>query len=656
MDTTVADPLVGQVLDGRYRIESRIARGGMATVYLSRDLKLDRVIALKVMHTALAQDDDFVRRFIGEAKSAAALSHPNVVAVYDQGTDGQHVYLAMEYVPGRTLRDVLVEQRALSPRRALEVIQPVLAALGAAHRAGLVHRDVKPENVLITDDGQIKVADFGLARAETAGKQTKTGMIIGTVGYLAPEQVISGQADVRSDVYASGIMLFELLTGQQPHVGDTPLAVVYKHVNEAVPLPSSVVPGIPPQLDALVSAATSRDPAGRPADANHFLAAVSAAANGGPPPPGFRTGGSAPPPGNATSVLGVPPHTMPGLHGRPAPNHTSVLSPDAPLPDSRPLPPQSPMDRLIEIVTGRYVLVALGTIAAVVIGWAVWYQTSGQYDAIPRDIIGMQVTAAQAKLEDSGLQVTVIKGAYDDKVAKGMVSRVSPEPGTDVRPGDAVKLTPSLGPWPKPVPDVSGKSLDEAKSILEKAGFKTGPTDTGFSTRVPRDQVAGTIPAADRKLQPGKTVTIVISKGIQLPNVVGQNLDQARSTLQTLGLQVEVVERRVDGQPPNTVLAQNPPAGSAVQAEERITLEATPRNCILFGLICNDGGTLGGDGDGDKIDVPFVVGKPIDEANQILVNAGFRVRIENRFNSGRVIQQNPVGGKRKREDEITLLH
>src|SRR5512139_1211283 len=280
MDTTVADPLVGQVLDGRYRIEARVARGGMATVYLSRDIKLDRVIALKVMHAGLDQDDDFVRRFIDEAKSAAALSHPNVVAVYDQGTDGQYVYLAMEYVPGRTLRDLLTEQGRLAPRQALEVIQPVLAALGAAHRTGLVHRDVKPENVLLTDQGQIKVADFGLARAETDSGHTKTGLIIGTVGYLAPEQVVSGHADVRSDVYAAGIMLFELLTGRQPHQGESPLAVAYKHVNEVVPLPSSVVPGIPPQLDALVAAATAHDPARRPADAGQFLAAVSAALPG----------------------------------------------------------------------------------------------------------------------------------------------------------------------------------------------------------------------------------------------------------------------------------------------------------------------------------------------------------------------------------------
>ncbi|WP_460367608.1 protein kinase domain-containing protein, partial [Actinocorallia lasiicapitis] len=275
MDATQVDPLVGQVLDGRYRVESRIARGGMATVYVGRDLKLDRIIALKVMHPHLAQDEEFVRRFIGEAKAAAALSHPNVVAVYDQRTDGEHVFLSMEYLPGRTLRALLDERGRLPVDVALSIMLPVLAALGAAHRAGLVHRDVKPENVLLTTDGQVKVADFGLARAETDSKQTKTGVIIGTVAYMAPEQVIAGTSDVRSDVYAAGVVLFELLTGRQPHEGDSPLTVAYKHVNDRIQLPSALVPGIPPRLDAIVAAATDRDPARRPMDADHLYALLT---------------------------------------------------------------------------------------------------------------------------------------------------------------------------------------------------------------------------------------------------------------------------------------------------------------------------------------------------------------------------------------------
>ncbi|RFU41335.1 serine/threonine protein kinase, partial [Actinomadura logoneensis] len=329
MDTTVADPLVGRVLDGRYRIESRIARGGMATVYLARDVRLDRVVAIKVMHAGLASDDEFVARFIGEAKAAAALSHPNVVAVYDQRTDGEHVFLVMEYVPGRTLRDLLAERGRIGPREALTLMQPVLAALGAAHRAGMVHRDVKPENVLISEDGQAKVADFGLARAESASKMTKTGLIIGTVGYLAPEQVVTGNADVRSDVYAAGILLYELLTGELPHRADSALAVAYKHVNEVVPPPSLAVQGLPPQVDALVTRATSHSPDERFPDANAFLAAVAEVVNGLAPDIDRRIADAQPHP---TAVLEQP--------GPPSDGRTAVFDPSATAPASVPGGPE----------------------------------------------------------------------------------------------------------------------------------------------------------------------------------------------------------------------------------------------------------------------------------------------------------------------------
>ncbi|MET9840493.1 protein kinase, partial [Streptomyces virginiae] len=215
MDTTLEDPLVGRVLDGRYRIDARIAAGGMATVYRAVDTRLDRILALKVMHPALASDAAFVDRFIREAKSVARLAHPNVVAVFDQGTDGPYVYLAMEYVSGCTLRDVLRERGALQPRAALDILEPVLAALGAAHRAGFVHRDMKPENVLIGDDGRVKVADFGLVRSVDSVTNT-TGSVLGTVSYLAPEQIENGVADTRADVYACGVVLYEMLTGSKP--------------------------------------------------------------------------------------------------------------------------------------------------------------------------------------------------------------------------------------------------------------------------------------------------------------------------------------------------------------------------------------------------------------------------------------------------------
>ena len=274
MDDTLADPLAGRLLDGRYAVTARIAHGGMATVYLAMDTRLDRQVALKVMHAELARDEEFVRRFIGEAKSVARLSHQNVVAVFDQGSDGPFLYLAMEYVPGRTLKEMLRERGRFTPAAALDIMAGVLDGLAAAHASGIVHRDVKPENVLLTADGRLKVADFGLARAQAAAGHTRAGLLIGTVAYLPPEQVTGDSTGPRSDVYSAGVVLFELLTGRQPFTGDTPIAVAYQHVNQDVPAPSSLVPGIPAAVDQLVLAATSRDPALRPADAGEFARGV----------------------------------------------------------------------------------------------------------------------------------------------------------------------------------------------------------------------------------------------------------------------------------------------------------------------------------------------------------------------------------------------
>ena len=273
MDRTVADPMIGRVLDGRYRVGPRIARGGMATVYEATDLRLDRVCALKVMHAGLGDDDEFAARFVREAHSAARLSHPNVVAVFDQGDDDGTLFLAMEYIPGHTLRDLIRKEAPMSPAKALAVLDPVLSALAAAHQAGMIHRDVKPENVLLADDGRVKVADFGLARAISAETQhTATGgVLIGTVSYLSPELVVDGRADARSDVYAAGVVLYEMLTGRKPHEGESPIQVAYKHVHEDVPPPSLVVRGLPAYVDALVARATARDRELRPADARVLL-------------------------------------------------------------------------------------------------------------------------------------------------------------------------------------------------------------------------------------------------------------------------------------------------------------------------------------------------------------------------------------------------
>ncbi|MCW2607083.1 MAG: spk, partial [Frankiales bacterium] len=283
--TTSADPLVGRLLEGRYRLDATLARGGMATVYAATDTRLDREVAVKVMHRALADDPEFVARFTREAKAAARLSSAEVVSVYDQGTDDATglAYLVMEHVRGGTLRDLLRAQGAQSPARAVALVEPVLRALAAAHAAGLVHRDVKPENVLLADDGRIKVADFGLARAVEASTLTvTTGLMMGTAAYMAPEQVDTGHADPRSDVYAAGVVLWELLTGTPPYTGDNHVRVAYRHVHEDVPAPSTVAAGLPPALDELVVRATRREPSARPVDAGAFLAELRAVREGLP--------------------------------------------------------------------------------------------------------------------------------------------------------------------------------------------------------------------------------------------------------------------------------------------------------------------------------------------------------------------------------------
>jgi beta-lactam-binding protein with PASTA domain len=636
MDTTVADPLVGQVLDGRYRVQARIAQGGMATVYVGHDTKLERTVALKVMHANLVGDEEFVRRFIAEAKHAAALSHPSIVAVYDQGTSKGHVFLAMEYVPGRTLRALLTERGRLGPRQALEIMQPVLAALGAAHRTGLVHRDVKPENVLLNADGRIKVADFGLARAESASKQTKTGMLIGTVGYLAPEQVISGDADARTDVYAAGIMLFELLTGRQPHQGGTPLSVAYKHVNEIVPLPSSVIPGLPPQIDALVASATNRDPARRPSDAVHFHSAAGdvyrslprdidetlANVQPAPPPPAGPVV-----PDGATQAL-------------PAPSGTQVLGPHTmamPRPEQQhhqPPPAADARHRLLR-PPGLYGLIAGVVVALLVLGGLVWAVTADSTERVPK-LVGLSEADARAQAAKLGLKVKRGPSRYDDAVPKDKVADVQPKVGSEVKKGALLTLVFSKGKKPIDVPDVHNLPLEQAKQRLRSNGLQPGDQEQQDSTTIPRGYVIRTKPAAGQSQSPDDPVTLVVSSGIKMPNLVNMRRDQANTLLTRLGLNIQWQEQDpAPGQPENTVVAQNPPPGQQVNRGDPVQVTVTKGQCQWWNPFCKDN-------DGGQGAVPQVIGQPIGQARQILRQNGFQVNVSHGKGRDIVTGQNPA--------------
>ncbi|GGU24908.1 serine/threonine protein kinase [Streptomyces coeruleorubidus] len=608
VDTTLQDPLVGQVLDGRYRVDARIAVGGMATVYRAVDTRLDRVLALKVMHPSLAVDGSFVERFIREAKSVARLAHPNVVQVFDQGTDGSYVYLAMEYVAGCTLRDVLRERGALQPRAALDILEPVLAALGAAHRAGFVHRDMKPENVLIGDDGRVKVADFGLVRAVDTVTNT-TGTVLGTVSYLAPEQIENGTADPRVDVYACGVMLYEMLTGDKPHDGDSPAVILYKHLHEDVPPPSAAVPGLAYELDEMVASATARTPEIRPHDAVALLAQV-------------RDGR-----GRLTveQLDAVPPQALAADHDN-TDDRTSVipraLTTPRPLPvneddegsaaalnrtsrfESPPPPPSrrrsGPRRGPMAIVVAVLLVLGLGT--------GIWYINSGQFTEVP-PLLAKTQAQAEGRLADAGLELGKVEHAYSDTVERGTVISSDPKAGTRIRGNDAVSLTISDGPRNVRVPALEGERLDKARSLLKQDGLEPGMVTREFSEDVPKGSVISARPADGTKVRTGTAVALVVSKGspIDIPDVTGSDLADARSELEDAGLEVKVAAERVTSSEfdKGQVAEQSPSPGGRAAEGDTVTLTVSKGP--------------------EMIEVPDVVGDSVDDATRELESAGFQV-------------------------------
>lgn len=611
------------MLDGRYRVDARIAVGGMATVYRAVDTRLDRVLALKVMHPGLAADVSFVERFIREAKSVARLAHPNVVQVFDQGADGSYVYLAMEYIAGCTLRDVLRERGALQPRAALDILEPVLAALGAAHRAGFVHRDMKPENVLIGDDGRVKVADFGLVRAVDTVTNT-TGAVMGTVSYLAPEQIESGTTDPRVDVYACGIVLYEMLTGDQPHYGDSPALVLYKHLHEDVPPPSALVPGLAFELDELVALATARNADIRPYDAVALLAQV------------LETRGSL----DAEQLDAVPPQAVASGHDN-AEDLTSVIpravSAQRALNVQRPLPvneDEPPVDerrfnrtsRLESVATAPpasappsrraarspkrraplAILVALLLVLGV--GAGVWYINSGQFTQVPA-VLAQTQAQAEDRLADAGLDLGKVDKAYSDTVERGTVISTDPDVGARIRNNDSVDLTVSLGPETVPVPQLAGYRLDKARAQLKRVGLEAGRVAREFSEEVPQGSVISTTPDPGTERRAGSAVALVVSKGspVEVADVTGATLADAQAELEEAGLKVEVATGTVtsDEFEAGQVAVQSPEGGTEAAEGDTVTLTISKGP--------------------EMIEVPDVVGDSVADAKEALEGAGFQV-------------------------------
>lgn len=642
----VGDPMTGRTLDGRYRIGPRIARGGMASVYEATDLRLDRTVAVKIMHPGLGDDDEFAARFVREARSAARLSHPNVVAVYDQGDDHGTVFLSMELVDGMTLRDVVRKEAPLSPARALALMEPVLSALAAAHRAGLIHRDVKPENVLIADDGRVKVADFGLARAVSADTQhTATGgVLIGTVSYLAPELVVDGRADARADVYAAGVVLFELLTGAKPHEGESPIQVAYKHVHEDVPAPSSLVPGIPVYVDALVARATARDRSARPADAGvllHQLHRVSHALAEGVADDPELTADLTPLMTQVRDSTTPDPFDSVEMAALLAPTEAAELSdrttmletaPPAQPPRSQaprtPAPPPPSRGRRRRrglVVTVLAVLLLAG------LGAGAWWYLDGRYTSTP-SVLGMTRADAQAELEDAGLRVEWGEKAYSETVAAGRVVSTDPGPGGKVLDDGTVTVVLSLGKERYDVPRLKGMTEDEAQDELEATNLGFGSTTEKWSDTVPEGQVIGSSPKAGTTLRPDTPVDLVVSKGpkpVDLKDWVGKPLDDALDWLEARGLDGEVVgEEFSDSVEEGSIISMDPPAGTTVLRGDGVS------------FVVSKGPEL--------IEVPGVRAQGVEAATDTLEALGFDVETEEAdgyLGLGFVFSQSPGGGE-----------
>jgi len=636
------DPVVGLVLENRYRVERRLARGGMSTVYEGTDLRLDRRVAIKVMAEALASDPAFIASFIREARSAARLGHLNVVSVSDQGEDDGLVFLVMELVRGQTLREVIHEQGRLSPEQAFAVLAPTLSGLSAAHRTGLIHRDVKPENILLASDGLVKVADFGLARAvaDTGTTSVTNGVLLGTVAYLAPEQIERGKADARSDVYAAGIVLYEMLTGTPPYSGDSALSVAYQHVNNDVPRPSRTVPTIPVEIDQLVSSATRRDPAARPLDAGAFLAElfdvstdlgmnrVSVPVHYRENPDPVDVGWHA-----ARGRGGAAQHrpAAPRTHG------TAVLGAAAPASIDRPADrraagrsgPRRWAGPSALSGKGRHsgrIVLALVLVLAAVAGGLGWWFGSGRYTVAP-DVVGYAEAAAVAAIEEAGLDPNV-EEVFSETVADDLVISADPKAGAQIVRGSTITLEVSKGP--------ELFVLDEALVGQAEADVATALADLpivvvraeNHHETVALGSVLGFDPPAGTELRRDQQVTMYVSLGPaprEVPVVAGASRSDAEAALTAVGFVVEVREDFNGDVTAGVALGTDPAPDAGPQ----------PFGATIV-LVISKGP--------DLVAVPNVIGKDRDTAIAELQAAGF-VAEATSFLGNRVTQQSPGPGE-----------
>jgi len=628
VSTTTSDPLIGRIVDGRYEVLARVARGGMATVYEAQDTRLDRTVALKVMHPHLAESSDFVARFRRVARAAARLNHNGIVALYDQGHDAELSYLTMEFVSGTNVRELLRRGRPPNVADALDIVEQVLAALGAAHRAGLVHRDMKPENVLVQDDATVKVTDFGLARAVTEATAASTGTVLGTVAYLAPEIVTTGVADARADVYAVGVMLYELLTGHQPFAGDVPIRVAFQHVNDGIPAPSDRVTWLPMEIDELVAALTARDPHERPATADDAAVLLRRTRAVLPddllqrtppaPSPAASEGGSAP---SAASGPEASDDTATEVHHLDG----TVSLPIGAIPTTERAPTKRRGRRRRLLLTLLAIVLAAGGATA----W--WFlEGPGAFTEVPA-LAGLSEDEAVSTLTEAGLE-PIVEREHHDTAPEGEVFSSTPAPGEAVRRDGAVTLLVSRGILMVDVPELVGLTGEQAEQALTAAGLGLGEVDTPWDPEIPEGEVMAASHEPGESIPHNQPVDLVVSAGrepVEIISVVGAERSLAVADLEGVGLTAAVTEEYSADVAEGLVIRQDPSPGDDVQLfrgdEVSLVVSLGP----------------------EPVELPNLVGRQLAEARQILEDAGFVVHVHEPLGGifGQVHSMSPRAGE-----------
>jgi serine/threonine-protein kinase len=629
------------IIDGRYRVLSRLGSGGMADVYLAEDRLLGRQLAVKVLHHHFAEDQEFVERFRREASSAAGLSHPNIVGIFDRGEWNGTYYIAMEYVAGRTLKTVVRERGALDPAAAIDIVTQILQAARFAHKRGVIHRDLKPHNVILDEEGRVRVTDFGIARAG-ASEMTLTGSIMGTAQYLSPEQAQGHAVSARSDLYAVGIILYELLTGTVPFDGETAVAIAFKQVSAEPRAPSESQPGVSAALDAIVLRALAKDPALRFADAEEFIAALQQARR-------------ALPVGAGTAIVGAASGAALAAGGPYVATPATVTRARAPLPEPGALllPPAGVLDGESGGNGGgrrsdqrdrrrRWLLWGSGLLllAALVVLGLLLVSRGGQV-TVP-NVIGQTETNALARLRAANLDPVAATTA-SATVASGVVVSETPSSGSEVGKGTRVSILVSAGPGSTPLPAVEGLTAARAVSKLRAAHFKP-TTQEQSSAKVAQGHAISTDPSAGIVVQVGSPVTVFVSSGpaqVHVPDVTGQTQQAAEAALTTAGLAVGVVTLQVSGsQTPGTVLSQSPSAPTSLPAGGTVNLVVAKAP--------------------KEVAVPAVEGKTEVAATTALEKAGFTVNSVTEPTTvstqvGHVLKQNPSAGAKARKGATVTI-